>query len=79
MSKKNKLENILKLLLFLEKILIHLGMTNTKTTTNAYKIETLTNSFVVSDDYNMYGSYYKTLKGAQKQLEKVRYQAGESN
>jgi hypothetical protein len=68
------------MLLFLEKILIHLGMTNTQTTTtSAYKIETLTNSFVVSDDYNMYGAYYKTLKGAEKQLKKVRYQAGELN
>lgn len=55
-------------------------MTNTQTTTtSAYKIETLTNSFVVSDDYNMYGAYYKTLKGAEKQLKKVRYQAGELN
>ena len=38
-----------------------------------YKIEVLNGGklFCVSDDYNMYGSYYKTRKGAEKQLDKV--------
>ena len=45
---------------------------------SAYKIESFNNNtlFAVSDDYNMYGNYYKTRKGAEKQLKKVRYQAG---
>lgn len=43
-----------------------------------YKIETLNGGtlFCVSDDYNMYGSYYKTFKGAEKQLAKVLKMAG---
>jgi len=43
-----------------------------------YKIEVLNGGklFCVSDDYNMYGSYYKTRKGAEKQLDKVLKMTG---
>ena len=45
---------------------------------NDYKIEEFNKGtlFAVTDDYNMYGSYYKTRKGAEKQLAKIRFQAG---
>ena len=45
-------------------------------TYDTYKIEKHGSHFVVSDGYNMYGSYYKTIKGAEKQLLKVRKAAG---
>ena len=43
-----------------------------------YKIQTLNKGtlFCVSDDYNKYGGYYKTRKGAEKQLEKVLKMVG---
>lgn len=48
------------------------------TTTKGYKIETLNKGtlFCVSDDYNMYGNYYKTKKGAEKFLKELLNQAG---
>jgi len=46
--------------------------------TKDYKIETLNKGtlFCVSDDYNMYGKYYRTKAGAEKYLKEVLLQAG---
>lgn len=48
-------------------------------TNSDYKVEEFNGGklFAVTDDYNMYGNYYKTRKGAEKQLLKVRKCAGE--
>ncbi len=45
---------------------------------SGYKIETLNKGtlFCVSDEYNKYGGYYKTRKGAEKHLQKVLKMAG---
>jgi len=52
--------------------------TNKMNKATNYKIEVLNGGklFCVSDDYNMYGSYYKTRKGAEKQLDKVLKMTG---
>lgn len=46
---------------------------------SSFKIESFNRGtlFAVTDDYNMYGKYYKTTKAAEKKLKEVRLAAGE--
>lgn len=62
-----------------DNFLLPLGMSNEKQNKmNDYRIAEFNNGtlFAVVDDYNMYGKYYKTRKGAEKHLKSVLTSAG---
>jgi hypothetical protein len=47
---------------------------------SAYSIKkTKSGLFHVTDGYSRYGNYYKTKKGAESMLKKIRYQSGETS